>query len=203
MKSLTFFCLLLFFTAVVEAQITTSVRAGASFANLYYKTLDASGNQGRITGYGGVSVNIGLQKQLFLQPEILYSIRGYRFPATIFSNSGRMTYGYITAPLLVGYKLAKNFSILAGPEIGYMIRARSYFDGTSHDVLSTVGRRFNVDADAGVAWNLGSGFSIDARFSFGVTALYRGILTDENGGEIGRLNDGYHRVLQFGLALAL
>jgi hypothetical protein len=204
MKSLTLFCLLLFFTAAVAAQVTTSVRAGASFANVYYKFGNTGeGNQGRLMGYGGVAFNIDLQKQFFLQPEVLYSLRGYRFPATIFSNKGRMTYGYITAPLLVGYKVAKNFSILAGPEIGYMIRARSYFDGTSHDVLSTVGRRFNIDADAGVAWKITSDLSIDARFSFGLTAMYRAMLVDENGNDMGRLNDGYHRVLQVGFNLAL
>lgn len=183
------------------AQLTTSIRAGASFANLHYKSENTS--QGRIAGYGGLAINVDLRKQLFFQPEILYSIRGYRFPATSFSSSGRVGYGYITLPLLLGYKPSKNFSILAGPEIGYMIRARSHFDGSSYDILQNVGRRFNVDADAGIAWNIGSGLSLDARFSFGVTALYRGILTDDMGNEIGRVNDGYHRVMQVGMALAL
>jgi hypothetical protein len=183
------------------AQVNTSVKAGASFANLYYKQMGSS--QGRLTGYGGVSFNIDLQKQFFFQPEALYSIRGYRYPASAMSNAGTVTFGYITAPLLVGYKPAKNFSILAGPELGYMVRARSRFDGESYNILAAVNRRFNIDADAGIAWNISSDLTLDARFSFGVTAIYRGVMTDENGGNLVDVKDGYHRVLQVGFSLAL
>lgn len=187
--------------ANLGAQVNTSVRAGASFANLYYKQMGSS--QGRITGYGGVSFNIDLKKQLFFQPEVLYSIRGYRYPASAMSNAGNVTFGYITTPLLMGYKASKNFSILAGPEIGYMVRARSRFDGESYNILSAVNRRFNVDADAGIAWNISTDLTLDARFSFGVMAIYRGVMTDETGGNLVDVKDGYHRVLQVGLALAL
>lgn len=200
MKNILSFFLLL--TAVPgAAQVTTSLRAGVSFAGLHYKS-DMS-SQGRVAGYAGLSFQIELEKQFFVQPEILYSMRGYRFPATATNSSGRVAYGYITAPLLIGYKPAKNFSILAGPEIGYLIRARSHFDNQDYDIYSSMDRRFNVDADAGISWNLTKELSMDARFSFGVTPLYRGLLTDEFGTEIGRVNDGYHRVLQVGFSLAL
>lgn len=162
-----------------------------------------SESQGRITGYGGISVNVELQKQFFFQPELLYSIRGYRYPESNFSNGGRVTFGYITAPLLVGYKPAKNFSILAGPEIGYMVRARSRADGSTNDIISAINRRFNVDADAGVAWNISSDLTLDARFSFGVTPLYRGVFENDMGNGLVDVRDGFHRVLQVGLALAL
>ena len=201
MKLLYSFGLFLLITCPVYAQVTTSAKAGLSFASLHYKSQNS--NQARITGYGGLQVRIELPNQFFFQPEALYSVRGYRFPSTGFNNSGRVGYGYITFPLLAGYKLSKNFSILAGPELGYLVRARSHVDGESHDILSMVGRRFNIDADAGAAWNITTELKLEARFSFGVTALYRGVLIDDMGNEIGRLNDGYHRVLQVGLAYSL
>lgn len=196
-----FFFLSLFAAIPVMAQLTTSVKAGGSFASLYYKSQHS--NQGRIAGYGGLSFKVDLQKQFFFQPEALYSVRGYRFPPNGFYSGGRVGYGYITFPLLVGYKPAKNFSILAGPELGYMVRANSRYDGANNNILSTIGRRFNVDADAGIAWNVTTELSLEARFSFGVMSLYRGILIDEFGNQIGQMRDGYHRVLQVGLALAL
>jgi hypothetical protein len=201
MKSILFFLLLCYFAGSLSAQVTTSARAGASFSSLHFK--GDNPNQGRITGYGGIAVKIDLPNQLYFQPELLYSIRGYRFPPTNFNTGGRVSFGYITVPLLAGYKVSKNFSIMAGPELGYLVRARSHFDGTSIDVLQNYRRKFNVDADAGVAYNITRELSLEARFSFGVTALFRGVQTDVNGNEIGTVKDGFHRVLQVGLALAL
>lgn len=203
MKILFSWMLVLLFASPLYAQeITTSVKAGASFANLHYKSVDNS-TQGRVTGYGGVSFTIDFDKPVFFQPEVLYSIRGFRAPATNYSLSGRVTFGYITVPLLLGYKPSKNFSLFAGPGLGYLIRARSRFEGTDYDILSAVGRRFNIDADAGIAWHITPGLSMDARFSFGVTALYRGVMTDQQGNEIGNFRDGYHRVLMLGFTLPL
>ena len=202
MKSILFFLLLCCFTGSLSAQVTTSARVGASFSSVYFKSDNS--NQGRITGYGGVAVKIDIpDQQLYFQPELLYSIRGYRFPATSFNSGGLTSFGYITLPLLAGYRVSKSFSIVAGPELGYLVRARSRFDGTSVDVLPNFQRKFNVDADAGTVYNITKELSFEARFSFGLSAILRGVLTDENGAEVGTIKDGYHRVLQVGLSLAL
>lgn len=201
MKSILFFLLLCCFAGSLSAQVTTSARAGAGFSNLHLK--GENSNQGRITGYGGIAVKIDLPNQLYFQPELLYSIRGYRFPPSYFNTGGRMSFGYITVPLLAGYRLSKNFSIVAGPELGYLVHVRSHFDGTGYNVSQNYRRKWNVDADAGAACNITKELRLEARFSFGVTALLRGVLTDENGNEIGTVKDGFHRVLQVGLALAL
>ena len=201
MKSILFFLLLCCVAGRLSAQVTPSAKAGGSFANVQFKGDDD--NQGRPGGYAGFSFKIDLPNQLYFQPELLYSIRGYRFPPSNFNTGGRVSFGYITVPLLAGYKVSNNFSIMAGPELGYLIRARSHFDGTTVDVIQNFRRKFNVDADAGAAWNITKELSLEARFSFGVTPLFRGVQTDENGNEIGNIRDGFHRVLQVGLSLAL
>jgi hypothetical protein len=193
--------LLLFICVNASAQVTTSVKAGLSFANVEFKGDD--NNQMRFVGYGGLSVNVELTKQLFFQPEALYSIRGYRVQPSYLSEKGHITFGYITAPLLIGYKLSKSFSILAGPELGYMVRARSRFGDTNTDFYDGISRKFNMDVDAGVAWQIMKELSLEARANFGVTALYRGILTDPYGNDYAEIKDGYHRVFQIGLAMAL
>jgi hypothetical protein len=193
--------LLLFFCLSASAQVTTSVKAGLSLANVEFKGDD--NYQVRVVGYGGLSFNFALPNKLFFQPELLYSIRGYGFRPTATSERHRVYFGYITAPLLMGYKLSNNFSILAGPELGYMVRARSHFDGTTASFYDGLNRKFNVDVDAGLAWQIMKELMLEARINFGVTALYRGILTDPYGNDFGEVKDGFHRVLQLGLALAL
>lgn len=183
-------------------KVTTSFKAGFSFATLHFKTGNSS-EQGRLAGYGGLSFKVSPAGKFYFQPEALYSIRGYRVAATNFSNKGRISFGYITVPLLAGYALSKNFSILAGPELGYMIRARAHSDDGNYDLLSSMNRKFNIDADAGIAWNITKELCLETRFSFGVTAVYRGVLTDQMGNPMGDFKDGYHRVLQLGLSFAL
>ena len=193
--------LLLFICAAASAQVTTSVKAGVSLANIHFKS--DNDVQLRVLGYGGVSFNIEMPNQLFFQPELLYSIRGYKFPASATSEEGRVTLGYITAPLLLGYKLTKTFSILAGPEIGYLVRARSRYGDYNTDFYDGIGRKFNVDADAGIALQVTKEIVLEARVSIGVVALYRGVLTDPLGNDMGEFKDGYHRVLQVGFSIPL
>lgn len=102
MKTIVFFLLLCSVDDALSAQVTTSARAGASFSSVYFK--GDNSNQGRIAGYGGIAVKVDLQNQLYFQPELLYSIRGYKFPPSNFNTGGRVSFGYITVPLLAGYK---------------------------------------------------------------------------------------------------
>jgi hypothetical protein len=201
MKKYFSFLLLIFVCFHAAAQVTTSVKGGVSLANLQFKGDDR--NKMRVVGYGGISVNIELPNKLFLQPELLYSIRGYRFLATAQTDKGHVTFGYITAPVLIGYKVLKNFSILVGPEFGYLVRARSRFSDVNLDISSGISRKFNVDADAGIAWNISKSIAFEARVNIGVTALYRGILVDPQGNPSGDFKDGYHRVLQMGISIPL
>jgi hypothetical protein len=77
--------------------------------------------------------NIGLFyrrnfNKLSIQPELYYQVRGGSFKAsTNFAETGntilRNHYRYISVPLLLGYEVAKNISIVAGPEYGYALNA--------------------------------------------------------------------------------
>lgn len=63
-----------------------------------------------------------------IQPELYYQVRGGSFKAsTNFAETGntilRNHYRYISVPLLFGYEIAKNVSLIAGPEYGYALNA--------------------------------------------------------------------------------
>lgn len=195
------FLLLLFISSYAWSQMTTSVKAGLALANLEVEGDDNM--QVRIVGYGGLSFNVPLAGQLFLQPEVLYSMRGYSFRPNPSTDRHKVYFGYITAPVLLGYQLTDNFSIVAGPEFGYQLSARYEDFQYSTSFYENVTRKFNVDVDAGVAWNIISKLKLEARINFGVTPIYRGVLYDQTGTAYGELKTGFHRVAQFGLALAL
>ncbi len=71
----------------------------------------------------GAFVNIPLSSRFSFQPEFLYSQLGAK------SNSimwGYVTfrYNYFSMPLLVKYKVSRNFNVFAGAELDNLIRAR-------------------------------------------------------------------------------
>ena len=203
MKQVTLSLLLLLFKAGLFAQAnTTLIKAGSGFANLHFKNAH-NGYQGRAIWYGGVAEQIQISPQFFFEPELLYSLRGYHEPPTGTSTGGNVGYSYLSLPLLAVYKPTKKLSFLVGPEPGYMLFARSHVNGSSYNITGYVNYRFNVDADAGIDYDLTSGLTIETRFLVGLSALDRVMYTDTNGSNLGIGKDGYHRVVQIGLACRL
>lgn len=88
---------------------------------------------------------------------------------------------------------------MAGPELGYMLSAKSKDDVNNLDIMGFVHNRFSIDANAGIAWSLTPELVLDAHFLVGLTSLYRVAYTDENGVSTGAGRDGFNRVLQVGL----
>jgi Outer membrane protein beta-barrel domain len=71
----------------------------------------------------GAFVEIPLKSRFVLQPEFLYSQMGSKGSS---SEWGSVTfkYNYFSIPLLLKYKVAKSFTVFAGPEADFLIRAR-------------------------------------------------------------------------------
>jgi hypothetical protein len=180
-----------------SAQNFTAIRGGAALSNLKYKV--ESDNRARMTWFGGLVANFELQEQFFVRTELSYSKRGYQRPATATATKGTISYNYLSIPLLAGYQPVKNLSIMAGPELGYMLSAKAKDDINSSDIMGFVQNRFSVDANAGVSWSLTPELMLDAHFLIGLTSLYRVIYTDANGVDTGAGRDGFNRVLQVGL----
>lgn len=67
-------------------------------------------------------------KKISLQPELYYQAKGGSFKSTTnFAETGntvlRNNYQYVTGSFVVGYEIAKNIHLVAGPEYGYSINA--------------------------------------------------------------------------------
>ena len=144
--------------------------------------------------YGGFTANIPINKLFFFQPEALYSQRGFRYKG--YSKGTR--YGYISMPLLFGYKPIKELSIVAGPEFGYIVSARSHFtlDGNSN-TLKFVDNRGTLDLDAGLAWHITSQLAVEGRYVYGIKPLYNKSVSS-SGTDFKK--DWYNKAIQFGVS---
>ena len=170
-------------------EFNAGVKAGLNRANIF----DTQGENfvaERKYGFaGGAFLQIPFGSFLGLQPEVLYSQKG--FNATV-TNAGR-TYeytrslNYIDVPLLLQVKPVESFYFLAGPQYSYLIGHRERFrSGNStvdeqnrirgqrlrtNTLSATAGFDVNIDnfvISGRAGWellqNLGAGTSISPRY---------------------------------------
>jgi len=193
------FCLCFFTSFAVHSQTFTAIKAGAALSNFTFKYGNDNNFQARITWYGGFMANFDVQDKFYIRTELLYSLRGYHVPATATANKGNVSYSYLSVPLLAGYKPLQKLSVMVGPELGYLLKAKSKDENTTNDITGFVNNRFSVDANAGVSWELSPELLVETHFLIGLTSLYKVLYTDNQGNILSNGRDGFHRVLQLGL----
>lgn len=117
----------------------------------------------------GMLAHIHLSKQFALQPELLYSAQGAKY--TVSNNEVKINLGYINVPVMVQYMFDNGFRLQAGPQLGFLTRARSETNNTKTDVKENYKTiEFAVGFGAGYV-NPKSGLGIDARYNIGLSNI--------------------------------
>ena len=108
----------------------------------------------RVGWYVGGFSKIQIYKKFFLQPELLYSTKGYR---TVNPNDNSKTVrrlNYLTAPILLGYKIDKKTSLVLGPELGYLLSAHLLFSNENFDISKNYPIKFDIGIDVGLSYKM-------------------------------------------------
>lgn len=127
------------------------VKAGANLSNVYDSEGDdfvADSKVGFVLG-GFVSIPIG--KYFGIQPEILFSQKGFKSTGTFLGSTYEMTRttNFIDVPILASFKPIENLSILFGPQFSYLSKQTDDFQGgtissTDEQVFSNANIRKNI-----------------------------------------------------------
>lgn len=126
----------------IYAQKETSIfnfgiKAGGNYSNIY----DSQDSQFKVDGkygmaYGGfLSVSFG--NFLGVQPEVLYSEKGFKSTGTILGSAYEMTRstGYIDVPILLAIKPISMLTILVGPQFSFLVNEKNSFTTSTTSVL--------------------------------------------------------------------
>lgn len=129
----------------------------------------------RIGGF----LEIGIADNFFLQPELLYSSKGFEWGDTEVSDN------YLSIPIMAKYAFVNNDKLQVfgqgGPYIGYLMYSREqgsikYFNQLTYEVLD-IGTQFGI----GSAYQLGCGsVTLDARLGFSIEGINRVIGSNRN-----------------------
>jgi hypothetical protein len=114
-------------------QLSFGVKLGLNYSNVY----DSQGENFVADAKFGVAlggfVSIPLGSFIGIQPELLYSQKGYKSSGTFLGSSYSMTRttDFIDVPIYFVVKPIENISLLFGPQFSYLLKRTDDFTGGS------------------------------------------------------------------------
>ena len=121
------------------------IKVGANYSNVYDSQGDDFVADPKFGLAGGGFVSIPLGRYVGIQPEVLFSQKGYKSTGTYLGNSYSMTRttDFIDIPLLVVFKPIEIVSIVVGPQFSYLLKQKEEFIRGS--ITSTQEQDFSND----------------------------------------------------------
>ena len=144
------------------------IKGGVNFANL---TGDIEDNSSLVGFNVGGLVEIKVSDKFFIQPELLFSAQGAKAEYTegTINYEGKLNLGYLNIPLMAKYYVAEGLSLEAGPQIGFLLSAKSKSDATDGNFSTSDEqdvKEFFESTDFGL--NFGAGYDFTSNLSAGV-----------------------------------
>lgn len=179
MRKLLFAITAIAFTAVSAQAQTTSfgLKAGITAANIKESGGGVSISlTSKIGFYAGAFAEVGVSDKFAIQPELFYNLLGAKAKSDGESDGGKLDLGYISLPVLVKYK-SEGFSAFLGPQISYLLSAKSSGGGSSEDIKDQL-KSTEIAGVIGAGYTLTNGFGFDARYQLGLSDISK-----DSGGE--------------------
>lgn len=155
--------------------LTFGIRGGGNMSSIVNSD-DAPSFDGqqKFGFHVGAYINLPLADVVSIQPEVLYSQKGYRADRSIGNTTiykYRVTTGYIDVPVLVKITPTKNFGILVGPQISFLTNTKAKFETPNATFESQVNNendnlRNNILGGlAGLEYAVSDNVTIGARYA--------------------------------------
>ncbi|MBF9236462.1 PorT family protein [Hymenobacter sp. BT683] len=154
-------------TAASAQEIRFGVKAGANYSSITANNTD--GVESKIGLHAGALANFALSDLISIQPEVLYSQKGYQSEEY---NDIKYKINYIDVPLLVKVNAGGLF-FEGGPQVGFLAGAKVTNGDADTDIK---GRYDRVDFGyvAGLGYQATSGPMIGLRYNGGISTISKG-----------------------------
>jgi len=113
----------------------------------------------------GLFGHIHIDNQFAIQPEILYSAQGAK------NGDTKYNLDYVNVPVLLQYMFDNGFRIQAGPQLGFLISAKSK---NNNDITNIKDNYKPIDFGASIGASYvvpSTGFGVDARYNIGLSNI--------------------------------
>lgn len=137
------------------------LKGGVNFANLRGSDRDLRGSLSTLTSFhAGAYAQFSLSDAFSLQPEVLYSRKGFERADSAFR------YDYIEVPVLAVFNITETISLHAGPQVGVMLAAKEGGREINMEPLNTF--EYGVVGGAEARFDR---FRLGARYNLGLADI--------------------------------
>lgn len=179
-------------------QFGFGIRAGLNIANVYDEEGEDFIADSKTGFYGGAFVSVPLGTIIGIQPEVIYSQKGFKATGTFLGGSYdfERTTSYLDIPLQLSIKPIPQLTFLVGPQFSYLLETKDDFnEGTitlvqEEEITEDNYKKGVIGAVVGVEANW-KGLFISARGGWDITK------TDADGDSTAPRYK--NQVIQFGL----
>lgn len=194
--------------------IRFGLKAGANLTNLSGNIDNESIYKNKFGFVGGAMLNVGLVGDGFLsiQPEVLYSQKGFKYDdgevnvlGNRFTYKGSSNFNYIDVPVLLKLN-AGGFFVEAGPQYSYLINVKDKseraLNGAAYSSYNADRNLDNVNRSE-IGYAAGLGYQSDAGLVLGIR--YNGSFTDfaKDGYQNNDLRNARNQVFQASVGFLL
>ncbi len=158
------------------------VKAGINLSNVYDEENDELVADGKVGFAGGAFIAIPLGKFIGIQPEVLYSEKGFKAEGSFLGADYEFTRktSHLDIPVHLQIKPTENLSLLVGPQFSYLLSTETEFNdnsvGSEEDINDDNYKKGVFGVSAGVDFNVDQ-FVISARAAWDLSK------TDSDGEE--------------------
>jgi len=158
------------------------VKAGINLSNVYDEESDELVADGKVGFAGGAFVAIPLGKFVGIQPEILYSEKGFKAEGSFLGADYEFTRktSHLDIPVHLQIKPTENLSLLVGPQFSYLLSTKTEFNDGS------IGSEEEINDDnykkGVIGLSTGIDFTVD-QFLISARAAWDLSKTDSDGDE--------------------
>ena len=182
MKKLLFiFSIMLAGATAAQAQSGIGIRGGANLSNLSGDLRNEDNFENKWGFHGGITYNIAIVDNFFsIQPELLYSQKGFKNADTEFEagglkyrRTGKVNYNYLDLPVLAKIKAGPLY-FEGGPQASYLLNVNNETKTYLNDELQSSSRdnkdkeglkEFEFGYAAGVGLALGNSLNLGVRYN--------------------------------------
>lgn len=119
-------------------QLHIGVKAGANYSNMYDSQNKEYTADGKIGFAAGAFVSIPIGTYFGIQPELLFSQKGFKATSSILGNDVSLTRttSYIDVPIFLAVKPSEMVTILVGPQYSFLMKQKDVFSSPITDITT-------------------------------------------------------------------
>jgi hypothetical protein len=110
-------------------QLVFGIKAGMNVSNVWDEQGADFVADPKLGAAGGVFLAVPIGKYFGVQPEVLFSQKGFKGGGVLlgFPYSFTRTTSYLDVPILVQFKPIEYFTLLAGPQFSYLLKEKNVY----------------------------------------------------------------------------